>query len=177
MAENSALVTPADSNIENTQFLPVQLDCLRLEHAAPMDLYIQPAPGQPFVLYCEKNLQFTNNARLSLIKNNISQLYIPKHHYRDYQRYLGEHLMDILRDSMLPVQEKTSILYSAAQGVAKDILDQPDRRDTVQVGKKMAGMTVGFLKRSDFMLEHFLHVISDDYYLFTHSIKNGIISI
>jgi len=171
LADKSALVSPADSDTENVQYLPVQLDYLRLEHAAPMDLYIQPAPGQPFVLYCEKNLQFTNSARLSLIKNNITQLYIPKQHFREYQRYLNEHLLDILRDNILPVQEKASILYSAAQGVAQDILEQPGKRDTVQVGKKMAGMTVGFLKRSDFVLEHFLHVISDDYYLFTHSIN------
>lgn len=152
-------------------YMPIRIDSIRLDTTPDFALYFRPSPEQPFVLYCERNLPFTRAARKRLESSRVACLYIKQEERREYNRYLADHLEDILRDAKLNVKEKSAILYDSAQAVVEDILAHPPTRETIDRGKEIVQHTVNFMTAEDFMIEHLLRAISCDYYLYTHSVN------
>lgn len=158
-------------------YLPINLESLRLESVPDFDLYFQPGPDQPFVLYCERSTTFTADARKRLAGNRVRQLYIKKIQRSSYLRYLADYLEDILVDPNILVEEKAAILYDSAQAIVEDALARPESRDAIERGKNIVVRTVDFMTSSEFMLEYLLRNISCDYYLYTHSVNTVAYSI
>ncbi|HPO15688.1 MAG TPA: HD domain-containing protein [Candidatus Hydrogenedentes bacterium] len=153
------------------RYMPIRMDSIRLDTTPDFALYFRPSPEQPFVLYCERNLPFTRAARKRLENSRVSCLYIKQEERLEYNRYLANHLEDILRDPKLNVKEKSTILYDSAQAVVEEVLAQPPTRETIDRGKEVVQQTINFMTAEDFMIEHLLRAISCDYYLYTHSVN------
>lgn len=152
-------------------YLPISIDSLRVDTAPPFDLFLKPASEASFVLYCERNTPFTQAARQKLVSNRREYLYIDEEARGDFNRYLAGHLEEILADKKLSPREKSVVLYDCAQAVVEDVLDDPLNRDNIQRGKKVVRNTVDFISSSEFKLEHMLKAISEDFYLYTHSVN------
>lgn len=152
-------------------FLPISIDSLRVNTAPPFDLFLRPAADQSFVLYCERNTPFTHQARQKLITNRREYLYISQEQRGDYNRYLAGHLEEILSDRKMSAREKSVVLYDCAQAVVEDVLDDPLNHDNISRGKKIVRHTVEFISSKEFKLEHMLKAISEDFYLYTHSVN------
>ncbi len=167
-AQSTALPAAFD---EDGDFLPINILSLRLDSELRCDLYLQSAPDHPYVLYCQRSTPFTNDRRQKLWRNNIACLYIPRDQLPDYQQYLTEHLSDILADKAIAVRDKSEILYASALNVVERVLDNPRDPDALRHGKDLVHVTVDFMGRDDFQLEHLLRAISDNYYLYTHSVN------
>jgi HD-GYP domain-containing protein (c-di-GMP phosphodiesterase class II) len=152
-------------------FLPINLESLRLESVPDFDLYFQPGPDQPFVLYCEQSTTFTAEAHKRLMINRVRQLYIKNAQRPAYLLYLADYLEDILADPNIRIEEKAAILYDSAQAVVEDALNRPEARDALERSKDVVARTVDFMTSGGFMLEYLLRNISCDYYLYTHSVN------
>ncbi len=151
--------------------VPVCLRSLRVDSIADFDIYIQLGPDEPFALYCERNLPFTDDARQRLIDNNVEQVYISAKQQREYGRYIENHLSEILEDDTIPVMEKSEILYTSAYAVVEDLLTTPDMEEGLQRTKEIVRHTVSSMFTNRIKLAHFLNVISFDYYIYTHSVN------
>ncbi len=152
-------------------FLPISMDSLRLDTAPPFDLFLRTSADQPFVLYCERNTPFTVQAKQRLANNRRDSLFINEKQKGDYNRYLAGHLEEILKDKRLTTREKSVVLYDCAQAVVEDVLKDPQDRDNIKRGKQVVRDTVDFMSAVDFKLEHLLRAISEDFYLYTHSVN------
>lgn len=152
-------------------YVPISIDAVRLDSVPLFDLYFQPGPAQPFVLYCERNTVFSDETRKRLEASRIRTVYVRQEQRKDYSRYLSGYLRDILADPDLSVKKKATILYDSAQAAVEEILQQPDSRESVEKGKDIVENTVSFMTRDDFLLEHLLRTISCDDYLYTHSVN------
>ncbi len=152
-------------------YLPIRLDCLRADTVPDFDLHLLPEPGQPFVLYCERNTPFSSGARARLARTRVTRLYVPEAQRADYLRYLAGHISDILDDAKMPLREKATILYDSAQAVVEEVLQNPSAPANIQRGKDIVHQTVDFMTSRDFLLENLLRNISCDFYLYTHSVN------
>ena len=150
---------------------PIRLSSLRFETCPPFEIYFRPGLEQPFVLYCGRNASFTRESRKRLEDNDACQVYVRHEERGEYTKYLAENLAEIMADQELSVEEKTSILYDSAQAVVQDVLEQPQTVENVRRGKDVARYAVDFIRSENFLLDHFLRIISCDYYLYTHSVN------
>jgi HD-GYP domain-containing protein (c-di-GMP phosphodiesterase class II) len=152
-------------------YLPVSISSLLPESVPRFDLYFRPGPEQPFVLYCERNTAFAEEARQRLLNNRIDHVFIRQSQRHEYTRYLAENIATILEDKSLSPRQKSAILYDSAQAVVEDILSEPKSRENIGRGKHIVRHTVDFMSGQSFKLENLLRSISSDYYLYTHSVN------
>ena len=152
-------------------YCPVSIDSIRVGSTPEFPLFFRLGSGRDFVLYCDRNVVFTDEARTRLEDNEIEQLFIPRGNRQEYSRYLATHLEDILADENLSVHEKSGILYDSAQAVVEQLLQDPPSREGVSRGKDIVNHTVNLLSSQEFLLEDLLRSISCDYYLYTHSVN------
>ncbi len=152
-------------------YLPVRLEAIRVNTTLDFDLYFRPSPAQPLVLYCERSVPFTEETRDRLKNTPVECFYIHQDSKRQYNRYLDEHLEDILHDPGLDVRKKAEILYDSALATVELILLEPPSKESIERGKTVARHTVDFMNAQDFPLEHLLRHISCDYYLYSHSVN------
>lgn len=151
-------------------FMPVRVSTLRLDTTPRFDLYFRPGPDQPFVLYRERHVPFTEKVRQMLLDNRLDCLFVKQAEYEGYKRYLAAHLPDTLADPHLPMAEKAEILYTSAMSAVEGVMQKADA-EGVRHSKEVVRHTVDFLTRKDFMLRDLLRALSSDYYLSAHSVN------
>jgi putative nucleotidyltransferase with HDIG domain len=152
-------------------FLPISVDSLRVNTAPPFDLFLRHATGDGFVLYCERHTPFTEQARNKLATNRHETLFIHDDQRAEYNTYLAGHLEEILADTKMNAREKSVVLYDCAQAVVEDVLEDPLNRDNIQRGRRLVRHTVNFIASKEFKLDLMLKAISEDFYLYTHSVN------
>ncbi len=152
-------------------FVPISLNSVRVDSITNFDLYIQLAPDKPHVLYSERNIPFTEEARRRLIDNNVGQVFISANQRREYGRYVEKHLSEILNDEKTPTPEKAEILYGSAYGVVEDMLANPQEDGSLVRTKEIVHHAVESMFADKIRLGHLLKVVSFDYYIYTHSVN------
>ncbi len=158
-------------------YIAIRLSSLCLDTLTDFDLYFRPAASRPLVLYREKGLPFNEECHQRLTANAIEQLFIKAEDGQQYRRYVEEHLGTILADPQLKTDEKSSILYASAQGLIKDVLDDPRSGDLFSRTGNMVSNTVNFVFGQKDAFESLLKVTSYDYYTYTHCVNVFMFSI
>jgi hypothetical protein len=118
------------STTQTPSFLPIQIDSLRLEKILYFDIYIHT--GREVVLYRAKSLPFTERSRAKLIENSIATIYISYESREAYQRYIEEHLPEILADPKVEEIKKAAILYDTSKALIKELMANPTYSENVR---------------------------------------------
>lgn len=158
-------------------FFPIHISSLRLDTITDFDLYLRIRPEEPHVLYAKRDVPFSEEARTRLLDNRIDCLYISSYQEDEYRKYLESHLQDIVSDPSIPPLEKSEILYMSAQGLVRDVLENPDLEDGIERAKQVVGNTVEFLISQRSALRYMVETASRDYYTYTHAINGCVYSV
>lgn len=158
-------------------YIPVRICSLRLDTITDFDLYLQVRPDEPLVLYAERNIPFTEEARNRLVQSRVECIYIPAEQEVEYRGYLEKQLQSILSDPEIGNAEKAEILLVSAQGLAKDVLDNPRMEGGIDRSKELVQNTVDFLFSQPAALRHLIETASFDYFTYTHSVNACVYSI
>lgn len=159
---------PASDKVEQ-KFIPIYLDCLRVDSILDFDLYLKVNTG--LVLYRSADLPFTERTRQRLMENKVDRLYVKGENKENYQRYIEQNLDKILIDPAIPETKKASILYETSKGLVKDIFANPTYGDNVQRTQELVSTTVGYILRGQEAFHNLLKITSFDYYTYTHSVN------
>ena len=152
-------------------FLAVPLRLLRIDVVAEFDIYFKAgAMAQP-VLYRERNLPFTEEARERLDSNGVQTVFVPGDQEATYHRYMERNIAAIMKDSDVRPEEKSAILYSSMMRVVQDVMEAPRVGEAVPRSQAIVGSTCDLLYRQPGALGHLLEVMSFDYYTYTHSVN------
>lgn len=152
-------------------FLPISLGSIRLDTITNFDIYFQPVTDQPYVLYAEKNIRFTDTVRRRLIDNRMSTVYIRSAHKDAYRKYLAENISAVILDQNVPETEKAEMLYTTACGVVEAILAAPGSREDIQQSKDLVRHTVDFMLADKRVFGCMLSTISTVYHVYTHCVN------
>lgn len=168
---------PSTYFAESGGYMAICLSSLCMDTVTDFDLYFQPGETRLFVLYREKGLPFNEETLQRLKEHRIEQLYIRTADGPQYRRYVEQNLRVILDNPHLKTDEKSNILYSSAQGLVKDVLEDPRSGDLFARTGSMVDNTVNFVFSKKDAFENLLKVTSYDYYTYTHCVNVFMFSI
>ena len=167
--------------LEESAFIPVSLSSLRVDSVTSFDIYLarsqvqlgkkRPERSQPFVLYAERNLTFTEKARRRLVENNVATLYIRDAQHVQYKRYVEENLPAVLADPSVKLEEKSKMLYSAASGVAESVMNDPESLENLQRSREIVKHTVDYMLQGREVFTFLLRRLSSVYEVYTHCVN------
>lgn len=152
-----------------TSYIPIYLDCLRVDSVLNFDLYLKVNDGM--VLYRSADLPFTERTRQRLMENKVDRLFVPGDSKEDYQRYIEKNLDKVLVDPDIPEIKKASILYETSTGLVRDIFANPSYGENVRRTQDMVSSTVGYILQGQEAFHNLLKITSFDYYTYTHSVN------
>jgi len=170
-ADNPANETSADDAKGDAGFFVIPLTSLRVDSVTDFDIYFRPRPDQPYVLYAERNVRFTEDARQRLVDNNVQSVFIRADQLAAYRRYIESNLATLMADPAVEMVQKSEFLYASASGVVEALLDDEPTPEGVQRTKDVARETVGFLLNDPQVFGCLLRAISSVYHIYTHSVN------
>jgi HD-GYP domain-containing protein (c-di-GMP phosphodiesterase class II) len=164
-------MNPAKSGEQSDPYLAVPLRLLRIDVVAEFDMYFKSGSMPQPVLYRERNLPFTEEARERLDSNGVETIYVPGDQESAYHRYMERNVGAIMKDNDVRPEEKSAILYSSMMRVVQEVMEAPRAGETVPRSQAIVGSTCDFLYSQPGALGHLLEVMSFDYYTYTHSVN------
>lgn len=162
---------------EGEAYIPIRIGSLRLDMSTGFDIYLEPSPGEPMVLYARRNVPFTEDARKRLEDNRVDTVYIDAAQEMVYRGYLERNLTNILNDPRVSASEKSDILYMSAQGLVKDVMENPYVDGGVTRGIEVVQNTVDLLVSEPTALRNLILTASFDYHSYTHSVNVCVYSV
>jgi len=154
-----------------TSYIPVPIPNLRVDTITDFDLYLVSKPGHAPVLYRHKNLAFTQGTCQRLRESDVNVLYVDARQEDTYRRYLERHLGEVLTDPDVDSGTKSTVLYSSARGLVKDVLEDPRSGLVIERSDAFVENTTEYMLREKGALENLMRVTSFDYYTYTHSVN------
>jgi len=152
-------------------FFSVALATLCTDALLEFDLYLPTAPSRAAVLYRERHLPFTNDARKRLVDHAISRLLVPKEQAEAYHAYLEANLSAILANPRVPVEEKAGVLKTSAINIMKGVLSDPRAGVAFDRSQRLAQTGITFIFSEPRALQNLVRLTSYDYYTYTHSVN------
>lgn len=174
--EKLANRTFAWGNVEGG-FRKVPIASLRPDSVPPFDIHIGTSAGHSPVLYRERNLPVTAEVFASLEENKHEFLFISTDQEKDFLKYTEEHLDEVLTDESVPVNEKSQVIYSCAQGLVSQVLEEPRSKELIERSLDLVRSTTNFLVNERTAFSHLLQLVSYDYYTYTHSVNVYVFSV
>jgi len=156
------------------EYIPVHISSLRVDSITGFDLYLQVRPGEPAVLYAERNTPFGEKSRRRLEENRVEYLFISSGQQGSYRAYLEKHLPAILQDPSIETEAKSEILYASAHGLMQEIYENPELSGGLGRSRDMVRNTVQFMYGQRRALRHLIEAASTDYEVYTHAV-NGFV--
>lgn len=153
------------------EYLPVPIPHLRVDKITDFNLYCLPHQDEGFVLYRNKDLAFTQDVCERLRENDVDILYVETSEADTYRRYLERHLPDLLRDPHVGLETKSTVVYTSARGLIKDVMEDPRSGDLMPRSSRLVENMTEFMLRERGALESLMKVSSFDYYTYTHSVN------
>lgn len=158
-------------------FRRIPIASLRQDTIPPFDLYLQTVGEQAPVLYREKNLPVTASVLSTLADQRHEYVFLATSQDSEYLRYVEENLDSVLSDEGVPVAKRSQVLYSCAQGLVSQILDEPRSRELIERSRDLVAATTRFLTGEQAAFAHLLKLVSYDYYTYTHSVNVFVFSV
>ena len=158
-------------------FFPVRIASLSVDTVTDFDLYLWSSADRPMVLYREKNLVFTEEIKQRLLEGSTSHVYVSGEQSGDYHRYVETNLGSILKDSEIPLVERSEILYESSVGIVKELFADPRAEGIIKRSQALVENAVQFMFSHSHAFASLLKVSSFDYYTYTHSVNVFVFSV
>lgn len=150
-------------------FYRIPLTMYKPGDALPEDLYLL-YQGQ-YVLYRKRGFKWTLDDQRKLSEFGAEELYIKCAGEQEHLQFLEKNLGKILNTTKTTREEKASILYSCATGIAKDIFASPRSTETFVRSKAVVDHTFDMLAKDQDAFLSMVSLSSHDYYTYTHCVN------
>ena len=158
-------------------YFPIVVSSLCADVVTDFDLYWMPQERQALVLYRHRDLPFGEEPRERLAENKVEKLYVDTGQGEAYRRYLERNLKTLLTDENIDLATKSTVLYSTARSLVKDVLEDPRAGTTIQRSRDFVEGATDFMMRERAALESLMKVSSFDYYTYSHSVNVFVFSV
>ncbi|MEA2073400.1 MAG: HD domain-containing protein [Campylobacterota bacterium] len=136
-----------------------------------------------FNLYCYNNStdiklllarKSSLNEQLFETLHQTQKVYIQKKDQKRYDSFTKNHLLDIVEDSSLSVDDKTQIVYETTTKMTTSIFKNPTAIENVQTAKEIVNPIIISVLHSEDTIASYIKIINYDYYTSTHSLNVSI---
>ena len=150
-------------------YIPISLKSLRIDTVIDFDLYVK-INGE-YVLYRANETAFSEHSRQALLEHNVPNVLVSSEDCGGYQKYIEEHLQDILNDDTVDDSSKARIMHDTAMLLIKDVMIKPTSVEVIQRSVKMVETTVMHNLQNANAFRNMLRVMEFNYSIYTHSIN------
>ena len=157
------------ASVATETYIPISLKSLRVDTELDFDLYIN-VNGE-YVLYRANETAFSEHSMQALIEHNVSHVYVSSADCSGYQKYIEDHLEEILNDDTVDDLSKATTMYDTATLLIKDVMAKPNSVEVRNRSVKLVESTVLHNLRNSNALHNMLRVMEFDYTTYTHSIN------
>jgi HD-GYP domain-containing protein (c-di-GMP phosphodiesterase class II) len=144
---------------------------LLADSVADFDLYVAMKGAPAPILYRRKGNPLGQDVLDRLNAHDVEGLYIDAQEEPEYYRYIEHNLRDILSDTKTPLDQKSELMYGAAQNLMQEAFSDPRTSNCVERSGALVQSTINTLLYEDGALHELLKVASFDYYTYTHSVN------
>ncbi|MGD2174400.1 MAG: HD domain-containing phosphohydrolase [Candidatus Brocadiaceae bacterium] len=156
---------------EHQQFFPISLAVMQPGTLAPVDLYIRVPGATSYTLYRSARTPLTEEIRQRLLDRGVNALHLRSEDKDAYYGYVEEHIQQIVRDELLPLEEACSLVYESSTRVMKEVFEDPRSGKSIQRAERMVDATVLAIMKEPDALWYMTAMASHDYYTYTHSVN------
>ncbi|PIR22628.1 MAG: hypothetical protein COV44_06980 [Deltaproteobacteria bacterium CG11_big_fil_rev_8_21_14_0_20_45_16] len=154
---------------DGERFVPMHSNYIQLDRPVEQDIYLR-AHGQ-FIIYKRQGQAFNtpDKKQLEVSGNNI--VYILAKSDGDIRKFYENNLGNIIENKSISSEEKASVLYKCAVGIARDIFEKPDAKETVGRSQVVVENTIQLLAQSSDAFIQMISLSGHDYYTYTHCVN------
>ncbi|MFC1694408.1 HD-GYP domain-containing protein, partial [Candidatus Latescibacterota bacterium] len=160
--------------MENS-YLPIDTQTIRGGTGRSFDLFFQTREGK-FVLYCAGGEAVGDDIRKKITEYNIDKFYIKKIDKINYDLYIQENLINILKDPDISDSDKAKSAYNTVITAAQSLFESPGK-EIIQGYKKVIFNTLKFVFKDESNLQKLIGLTNLDFSNYNHSINVGIYSL
>ncbi|QJT09285.1 HD-GYP domain-containing protein [Oceanidesulfovibrio marinus] len=161
----------ATSPLTGKDFFHVSPMLLFPETMNDFSVYLKHESG--YTLYCHADERFTEKHRRLLYENGVAEVYVQLKEKDQFERYLEDHLGEILTNEALPLKERSRVLYSVSSSLVEETfrtrLPSSIKRESFERVTAMVRKGTEFLSHKD-SLRAMASLISNHYQTYTHSV-------
>ncbi len=150
-------------------YLRVPLENLLAGSTLPFSLYYF-IDGN-FILYRGAGKKFEKGDRAKLLESHITELHVPKSSQVRYRQYLDGCLRRLLASEDLAPAKRVETFYSMAAGIGRDVLEKPDRPESVTGALEVVQSSLVILEGGKEVLHQLMGFMTGHYDLAAHSIN------
>jgi len=154
---------------ETPEYVPIPLSDLRTDAVVDTQIYIKLADA--FVKYREPSVPFDESVRNRLREHNHRDIYILKDDCSRFNLYLEANLQKILSDPQVDDAVKSSALYTTTVNLVREMLNNPDSVEGIKSCQQAVELAADFIVSTPQALSNLFDIISQDYYIYTHSVN------
>ncbi|MBU4260884.1 MAG: HD domain-containing protein [Proteobacteria bacterium] len=162
------------------KYIPVNKHCLmKMYGEITFDLYTIPPGKQHFkepVLLVRKN-SMLSDVRDVIAASGFENFFIRKEEQKNLHHLLENFIGMMVEDPLIPLMEKSSIIYNCAANVMKDIFSDPRSGENLKRTEDITGNIIKFALNDQASITSLLQLSSHDYYTFTHCLNVAVFSI
>ena len=156
-------------------YLPIDTQTIRVGTAQSFDIFFKAREGK-MVLYCAGGEMVSDDIRKKISERNINKLYIKNNDKINYDLYIQENLINILKDPNISNSNKAKNAYNSIKATAQSLFESPGK-EIIQQYKRVIFNTIEFVFKDDFNLKKLIDLTTLDFSIYNHSINVGIYSI
>ncbi len=154
---------------EGSPYLRVPIENLLAGSTLPFSLYY--FVDGSFILYRGAGKRFEKSDRTKLLDSHITELHVPRTSQARYRQYLDGCLRRLLAATDVAPAKRVEAFYSMAAGIARDVLERPDRAESVTGALEVVQSSLVVLEGGKEVLHRLMGFMTGQYDLAAHSIN------
>ncbi len=152
--------------MDKTNFIPINLELLRIDTILGVDLFITTRQG--FVLYRSSKVPFNDRVRRNLIDHGVMTLFISNQDSDKFARYIENNLPGILADPSVAPEKKRQLLYESSINIARDLIQNPTSPDVIKRSSNVVKSMIDLHLKDEGGFKKIVELMPLDYSLVNH---------
>lgn len=157
------------AEVEKNPFHPIELEMIALDTISDADIFIKN--GKQHVLYKAGHLPFTMRDKKRLEESKTKIVYVFCETERQLRTFYERNLSNIIENNKITTKQKADVLYKCATGIAQDIFENPQSKESIGKSREVVSNTIRLLAKGSDAFLQIISLSSHDYYTYTHCVN------
>lgn len=162
---------------ETRKFIRIVTDYLLAEdRIIDFNIYTLPPNSNKPILLIAAN---TNIAAIkdTLARKSHGPLFITQESAKKFENFMEESLESIIRNTTIPLEQKSSVVHACAKNIIRDVFDDPRSGKNISRAKSITSDIIDLTLADTKSIRHLLLLGSHDYYTFSHCVNVAVFGI
>jgi len=165
-------------SLKKAEYIPVSPQILRPDTTITFGIFLRH--DDDYVLFNAKGRSFTGDKHEELIKNDVTSIYIDKRERDFYRKYIQDHIVSLLDDESMPMEERAKAWTNSAAHLGMELFEEklPGAafKQRYQRFEKLVEKTASFLQTPK-SLKHLSKFIGTGYEAYHHGISTMVYTV